>query len=450
MCGNLPHPCRNEVAPMQRDAVDAGGPGPATVLGSEPPWYLRATPLATRPWLIRMRWATAAVDGVVIIAALAIGHAAFPLSHLAPLVAASAVGNAAVAVSLMRGRPVATPPLLGLLLLDVAILTGVLELTGGPFNPFAVVYAVQIALAAVTIGSAPAALVGAAAIIGYGVLFYRHTQDAAGSHHRLTDFPTHLFAMWIALSTIAQLAADIIGRASAAIETARERAARADRVASLTTLAAGAAHELSTPLGTIAVVARELELATIRGGSSAALVDDARLIRTEVDRCRAILDQMSGRAGGISGEVPERIDVGAAIADTVRELPPEQAARVRVEASPGLPSITVSRAALRQAILSLLTNAIDASPPTEGIVVTASARRDPPGVSIAVRDRGLGMSPAVVARAGEPFFTTKDTGRGLGLGLFLARVFAERHGGALAIETGDGTVVSIDLPATDQ
>jgi two-component system sensor histidine kinase RegB len=430
---------------MQQDAVDDRRPLP----GLEPPWYLRATPLAARPWLIRLRWARTVVDLAVLAAAAVAGHADFPLAHLVPFVAASAVGNAAVAVSLTGARPVPTAPLLGLLLLDVALLTGVLELTGGPFNPFAVIYAVHVGLAAVTLGSAPAALVGAAAGIGYGVLFYRHVQEATGGHHRLSDFPTHLYAMWIALASIAQLAGDVVGRASAAIETMRERAARADRVASLTTLAAGAAHELSTPLGTIAVVARELELATLRGEPSAALVDDARLIRTEVDRCRAILDQMSGRAGGIGGDLPERIRVDEAIADTVRQLPPDAAARVRLDTPGDLPPIAVSRAGFRQAILSLLTNAVDAGAPDAAILVSAAARRGSPGVSITVRDRGRGMPADVAARAGEPFFTTKDPGRGLGLGLFLARVFAERHGGALAIDSGDGTAVSIDLPAAE-
>ena len=102
---------------------------------------------------------------------------------------------------------------------------------------------------------------------------------------------------------------------------------------SLTTLAAGAAHELSTPLGTIAVVARELELATGRGAPGAALADDARLIRAEVDRCRAILDQMSGRAGGIAEDRPERLDAGSAVAGAIGELPPDAAARVRFDAA---------------------------------------------------------------------------------------------------------------------
>jgi two-component system, sensor histidine kinase RegB len=433
-----------EIETMQGvDAHAAGGRGRPP----EPPWYLRATPLAARPWLVRQRWATVAVDAAVLAATATFSHRDFPLGHLAPFIAASAVGNAAVAVSLTQGRPVAPAPLIGLLLLDVALLTGVLELTGGPFNPFALIYGVYVALAAVPLGPPAALLVGAAAAIGYGALAYRHVQDGLASHHRLNDFPTHLYAMWMAVTSLAELAAYVVGRASAAVEALRERAARADRVAALTTLAAGAAHELSTPLATIAIAARELELATGRGASSAALADDARLIRTEVDRCRAILDQMSGRAGGIAEDRPERLDAGRAVAGTIGELPPDAAARIRFEPPADALAIDVSRAGLRHAVLSLLNNALDASPPGEAIVVSTDRIPDPSGVRITVRDRGRGMDPAVLARAGEPFFTTKEAGRGMGLGLFLARIFAERHGGVLSLASDGGTVVSIDLPA---
>lgn len=419
-------------------------------LSGAEPWYRRATPPATTPWLVRVRWATVGADAAVLAAATVFAHADFPLAHLVPYLAASALGNAAIAMTLGRQRPVGIPPLLGLLLLDVVLLTGVLELTGGPLNPFAVIYVVHVALAAVSLGSAPALLVGAGVVLGYAVLFYRQTHDGLASHHRLNDLPTHLFAMWIALAAFCELAAHVVGRASAGIEAMHQRAARSERLVALTTLAAGAAHELSTPLSTIAVVARELELATGRDVPSAALADDARLIRTEVDRCRAILDQMSGRAGGIAADVAERINVGDAIAQTIQELAREVAARVRFDRPTDLPVVDTSRTGLRQAVLSLLTNALDASAPDETIVISADARAEPPVVRITVRDRGTGMSPPVLARAGEPFFTTKDAGRGLGLGLFLARVFAERYGGALSIESDGGTAASIELPAAGQ
>ena len=82
----------------------------------------------------------------------------------------------------------------------------------------------------------------------------------------------------------------------------RQQAARTDRLVSLTTLAAGAAHELSTPLATIAIASKELERALARAAVPAECTADARLIREEVDRCQLILDQMSGRAGGSAAE----------------------------------------------------------------------------------------------------------------------------------------------------
>src|SRR6185436_11339954 len=154
------------------------------------------------------------------------------------------------------------------LLLQVVVLTGLLELSGGPSNPFSVIYVVLIALAALTLGSAWAYLVGACALASYGLLIAWHLEELVPAHHRLVDFPTHLFTIWLAVVLTAELAGHFVREASAAIlrreaelEEMRNRAARSERLMSLTTLAAGAAHELSTPLATIAVAAHELDRA---------------------------------------------------------------------------------------------------------------------------------------------------------------------------------------------
>ena len=223
------------------------------------------------------------------------------------------------------------------------------------------------------------------------------------------------------------------------------RAMRSERLVSLTTLAAGAAHELSTPLATIAVAARELER-TAANQAAAGLADDARLIRTEVDRCQAILDQMSGGPAAASSTHPRPSTSARRLPRPARELTSGAGARVVVDAADALPAIRTSPAAFRQAVLSILRNALDASPAGAAVEVTARESADGTGVRIDVRDRGPGMPPEVLARAGEPFFTTRGTGRGLGLGLFLARVFAERSGGALSIASGAGTTVTLDLP----
>ena len=93
-------------------------------------------------------------------------------------------------------------------------------------------------------------------------------------------------------------------------------------------------------------------------------------------------------------------------------------------------------------MLTLVKNACEAS---DGDVVVHVAQ-DGPRMRLTVRDDGPGLAPDVLSRAGEPFYTTKEPGRGLGLGLFLARVFAERLGGTLTLESNAGTVASLDLP----
>lgn len=410
------------------------------------PWYLTATPLRALPWLIRLRTTTAALELAVIAVALVWPAADFPLRVAVPLIAVSAAANLAVASSLARQWPMPAAAVVAGLWIDVALLTWLLDLTGGPFNPFAVVFAVHVALAGVTVGRAAAVAVAAAALAGYGLLLYLHSIEGVAGHHRLNDFPTHLFTMWVTVAPTAELASYFAVQASLALDTMRRRAMRSERVASLTTLAAGAAHELSTPLATIAVAARELER-TAASSAGPRVADDARLIRTEVDRCRAILDQMSGRAAGTAEDVAGPFDVAAALLDAVRGLPGNGGARIVVDASAALPVVHGSRTGFRQAMASLLGNALDASPPGMPVEVTARPLAEPDGVRIAVRDRGPGMAPEVLARAGEPFFTTREAGRGLGLGLFLARVFAERSGGLLSIDSHAGTTVTLDLPS---
>ena len=100
------------------------------------------------------------------------------------------------------------------------------------------------------------------------------------------------------------------------------------RFASLTTLAAGAAHELSTPLATIAVASRELEQALGARGTDADLRDDAQLIRKEIDRCRRLLEDMAGRIAEPMGEAPRPAALTAALAEGIARLAPGDRTRV--------------------------------------------------------------------------------------------------------------------------
>ena len=416
-------------------------------------WYLAATPAAVSQWLVRLWRGTAAIDVIVVVTAFILPSGTFPLRRLAPLLAATAFIGIERASRRARAQPLSRFVTAAHLLLQVALLTGLLELSGGPSNPFSVIYAVQMALAALTLGPGWAALVAAWSVVCYGTLISWHLEELVPAHHRLIDFPTHLFTMWLAIATLIELAAHFVGAASRAVArreaeltVMREQAARTERLVSLTTLAAGAAHELSTPLATIAIASKELERALSRTAVPAECSADARLIREEVDRCQLILDQMSGRAGGSAAERPEAVSIDDVLGDVRARLTAEHAGRLHTGSVAGLPAIVVPRAGLVQVLLSLAKNAFDATAGSEPVTVAVEAGNGL--VRFVIQDAGHGMSADTLHRAGEPFFTTKDAGQGFGLGIFLARAFAERCGGSLSLRSDRGTTAILELPAT--
>jgi two-component system sensor histidine kinase RegB len=225
----------------------------------------------------------------------------------------------------------------------------------------------------------------------------------------------------------------------------QKRLARNERLASLVTLAAGAAHEIATPLATIAVSAREIE----RGAgmlSDKGLEEDARLIRAEVERCRLILERMGAQGGDPFGEAPSTIDLQELLRRTKDRFPNHQSRiDVQVLASRSATCTIPARAAV-EALGALVKNALDASPNGERVVLNAQLTDD--GLRFVIRDNGIGMSQNVMDRVAEPFFTTKPPGQGMGLGAFLAHLFAQRLGGSLSFESvqGAGCTAILQLP----
>ena len=312
----------------------------------------------------------------------------------------------------------------------------------------------HITLAAVLLGARWTTLVASLAIACYGGLFL--VAAAAGSdqqHMHGGTLSSHLHGMLVAFVVAAALVAYFVVQLSAAIEARdreiaafRDLATRNERLASLTTLAAGAAHELGTPLGTIAVASKELEraLARLPETQAASFLEDARLIRSEVDRCRSILDRLSSDAGDLRGEAPESVPIRTVVDDALANLSADQSARVRVELSAQEATATVPRFALATAIASLLRNALDATPtnlPVQLIVASANGR-----LSMTVRDEGSGMTPEVLARAVEPFFTTKEPGRRW-VRIVLALTLAERLGERRSLLRPGGRKTALELPA---
>ncbi len=401
-------------------------------------------------WLIRLRWGAVAGQTVTIGLALSVFQAPLPLERLLVLVLALFASNLLL---VLAQRLAKAPRLLcgSALTLDALQLTGLLWATGGAANPFSVLYLVYITLAAVVLGGRWTWFLAALCVACYGLLFVTHVPlEHLG--HLDAGMRLHLQGMWLAFCVAAVLTAYFVVQMSTSIErrdaemaAMRDRAARYERLASLTTLAAGAAHELGTPLATIAVTAKELEhsIRALPDARAHPLAEDAALIRSELDRCRAILDRMAGDAGQAPGEAPSVFAVAGLVADVVAAVPAAQRSRVATSVS-GEERACAPRGAVVQAVQNLLRNALDAGAGRVSLSIQATTA----GFVVLLQDDGPGMPPDVLARVGEPFFTTKRPGAGLGLGVFIARSLCEQMGGRLTLESspGLGTTARLEIP----
>jgi len=406
-------------------------------------------------WLLRLRWITVVAQTAAILVSLRLLPDELAPLPLLGLVALGALSNLALGWRLAQADPPGSS-LPGLVLgLDILLLTGLLYLSGGPANPFTAIYLVHVTLAAVVMRGAWAWALGALAIAGFGLLFFWnvHVHSLAHMNHGEGGISLHLVGMWVAFAITAGLIAAFVGRVTEALRqrdeevaALRDLSARHARLAALTTLAAGVAHELGTPLGTIAITAKELQHATeVLGLRDSDIPQDAALIRQEVDRCRRILDQLAGPSGSSPGEDFQAL----AWADLERDLLDGMSTEDRTRIAfnwPGDPCGAMPRRGLARALRAVLSNALEATPSPGLIQLRASRVKE--RWQLEVRDPGVGMSPEVLARLGEPFFSTKPEGSGMGLGLFLARTFAEQLGGELQVDSrvGHGTSVRLLLP----
>lgn len=404
------------------------------------------------PWLRWLRWTAVAGQSMAVLTVSSWLGIRLPLASVWSVIGLTAVTNLALH-AVPRGRGEDVRVLAGVMTLDVVLLTALLHFTGGPHNPFSSFYLVHVALAAVILPLSWAGFVAVICCAGFALLYIGapllpRVEDVVCGIGPDLPMPTHLRGMLVAFVLTALCVAFFVNRLQrtlsqreAELAAAREVAAQHEHFAALATLAAGAAHELGTPIGTIAIAAGELARTAKTAPGFPDVMDDAELIRQQAARCRDILDRLQNQAG----DMPRSVTVAELCAGLRSRF---QDAEIHLETREAPQTVVVPPESFVQALASLVKNALDAQN-GKGPVLVRVSKRDG-RVSFAVVDQGVGVRPDIRKRAGEPFFTTKPPGKGMGLGLFLVKVLAQRVRGDFRLETldGGGTAAVLEFPET--
>ncbi len=373
-------------------------------------------------WLIRLRWIAAAGQTLVCLV-FSIGYGIIlPKALLASCIGFIVVSN--LVLEYMSRKSGGGSPLVKAVVLsiDVVVLTVMLFFTGGAHNPFTMFYLLHVTMAVILLPAWGAWGTVALCTVGFWTLFYSdHALESSRGGTCCNDMEAHLQGM----------VAGMVAR----------------RTTEVATLAAGIAHELATPLGTIAVVSQDLENLAGTTCGNACCKEDARVIRQEVERCRRIIEKL-GKAGQAPDEARKPLDWDNLSESLHGYLPESIRGRLQTHIRPSgkRPLLPTSR--LLQSISILIKNAAEASPP--GSTVTFEAEIADGKCVFRVKDRGPGFPPEIVGRLGEPLVTTKSRHGGLGLGLYLVKAFIRDQGGDFRVEPGSPTTVSMVLPVDEE
>ena len=333
------------------------------------------------------------------------------------------------------------------LVFDLVAWMNFIYFSGGATNPLISVFLPLVAIGAMVLGRAQAWLFGGLAILAYSYLWFFYQPLAIADAYTATSL--HVLGMWLVFVVsdavlvwfILQVTKAVRER-DAALAHSREQAIRNDWLVSLGGLAAGAAHELSTPLGTMNVVLDDLlDDVTV----PATLHADLELMKRQLDKCKGALAQLTGRASHACGSEPHRVKAAewlARLVDAWVALNPQISVHCRVSECLAGYALT-NDIALERGIANFLDNAQRAG--ASRIDIEASASDG--GMRVSITDDGAGFSAASLAsfRSGQPVASES----GMGVGLLLARVAIERRGGRFDVVSageGAGSEATLWLP----
>ena len=425
--------------------------------------------------LLQLRWTEIAGQCLAILVAVLGLGVPLSLEGLFAVCALLAAINLFSHWRLTLAWPVTQGEVFAQICLDVLALGLLLYQSGGSSNPFSSLLLVPLTITATLLPLAWVWAMAGLTAIAYSVLMLWHQPlpspalpleglndficTVTGLDRSLLNhdngFSLHVVGMWINFLLSAVIVAVFVTRLAAvlrareqALAKAREHTLRQEQLLALGTLAAGAAHQLGTPLATMAVVIHDLQW---QHGDNPALKDDLTLLRGQVDLCKDILARMVADAQDRQGHSPiAPRQLLHQVLDQWRLLQPD--APVAVEEDGADAGWVSDDPTLIQALLNLLENAADACKQGLALRLSPWSEGGRDWCCIDILDRGPGIDAGIAERLGDPFISSKGSSGGMGIGFFLSNATVERLGGRVEIFNRDsgGACTRVLLPLLDQ
>jgi len=379
--------------------------------------------------LVLIRWVAVAGQGIAILVVhVGLGFP-LPLTPAFLAVLVSALLNVALSARYPPAKRLSDRESALSFAYDILQLALLMFLTGGLGNPFSLLMLVPVTISATILSLGSTFWLAGLALVCLSALALFHL-PLPWKGNGLTLDPTYVLGLWSALSlgmvflsAYAWRVAQESRRMMDALAETQMALAREQRLSALGSLAAAAAHELGTPLSTIAVVAKEIGRELPRDSS---LSDDIELLSSQATRCREILKRLSA-APGEGGETPfDQLPLGALVEAAAA---PHRRGEVAIEIAvpEGVQPVVARRPELIQGLLNLIENAVDFARRQVRLVV----KWDETQISIEVVDDGPGFPPGIFGLLGEPYVSSRRDSEGMGLGVFIARTLLERTGADL-------------------
>ena len=373
-------------------------------------------------------------------------HVELPIFPITLILSIAFVISIASLIRLRMPWPASNNELFAQLVIDVIVLTCLLYYSGGSTNPFAPLFLLPLVLTAATLSGWYAWAMVALTISCYSLLLFFYIPfPESHAMHGGDGFRLHVLGMWLGFIFSALLVAGFTARMAITVQRQnkkitdlREKHLKHEHVLALGTLAAGAAHELGTPLSTMAILLKDIE------PDSPLSESKLNTLRGQVERCKTILGSISAASGEIraeSGSVSSLDLYLSNLLERWKQTRTDIIVKSDFQGSRPAPSIVVDQT-LDQALLNILNNAADASPDN----VEINGQWDDQELTLTVSDRGTGLSPELEEKAGASIHSTKQDG--MGLGLFLTYTTLERLGGEVRIynRKDGGVKCQINLP----